>query len=392
MSASPTTPGEEHGAPSRLGGALLLGLWFSIAAVDALGSLLLPAEWYAFREWELARTDDPEAPFRRSFRFESDRVSGDLANLARAPLWRSFKHQVFTTDARGFRNPGWAEGARARVIVLGDSQMVGSQVSDEDVFSVRLGRELDEPVYSFAGAEPVLALQHRHLKELGAEVAVLGLAVATLRGLVGPNPGEDAPSASQESESLPDSRWLRFRRLDPARRLSDQLVGQLRFSFGFRPRMVPWADRRTGMLFSGDALLAQRHPLPRWALAPLATRLTQLTRAFEHRGIRTLLLLIPDKETIYAERIPAPLRGRGDAFLPSLARLLSAASVPTVDLTPIFRRRAAAGSPELYFPDDTHWTPEAIRTAALHAAQGVRILRAGAAAAGAGSGAGAPPR
>jgi len=372
MSSEPTIPPDERGRPQRLGGGLLLGLWLALALADGVAALLLPAEWYAFREWELARSDQPAAPFRRSFRFESDRVSGDLANLARAPLWRVFKRQIFTTDVRGLRNPGWREDSRARVIVLGDSLMVGSQVSDEDVFALRLGRELNEPVYSFAGAEPLVALTHRYLKRLGAEVVVLGLGEATLRRLGDPGLAGEAAPLAREPEPLPDSRWGRFRRLDPARRFSDHLVGQARFSLGFRPPTVPYADEETGMLFSGDALRAQRRHPPPQAIEQLAHQLAQLARVLGRRGLRTVLVLIPDKENVYAERIPASLRGGANAFLPGLTRQLVAARVPTLDLTPIFRGAASSAGPELYFPDDTHWTPEAIRIAARHVAQSVR--------------------
>lgn len=84
------------------------------------------------------------------------------------------------------------------------------------------------------------------------------------------------------------------------------------------------------------------------------------------RGIQLVVVMIPDKETVYQELIPPGLLG-GRELPPScldvLEPRLHSIGVPVVNLLPAFRA-AAAGGELLYWPDDTHWNERGIRLAA----------------------------
>ena len=89
------------------------------------------------------------------------------------------------------------------------------------------------------------------------------------------------------------------------------------------------------------------------------------------RGIRLLVLPVPNKESIEPEQLSRRAEGLGvlvGARTRSLFDRLRAAGVEVVDLFEEFRRakreRSAAGPPRLYLVRDSHWSPEGARRAA----------------------------
>lgn len=125
---------------------------------------------------------------------------------------------------------------------------------------------------------------------------------------------------------------------------------------------------------AGHSMLLYRHNLVSAGWGSETRRLPQVVMAMKHlddtcarRGIDLLLVLIPDKEQVYRELIPAhwnpPDKPLPPSCLMELEAQLNAANVPVVNLLPIFRERALAGE-LLYWPDDTHWNPAGIQLAA----------------------------
>lgn len=146
-------------------------------------------------------------------------------------------------------------------------------------------------------------------------------------------------------------------------------------SFGFRPSLVVGYSRsllalgvsptpsvivgRSGWLFfAGDeALAAYRavQPLREQELAAWQRRIEARRDWLAARGIRYLVVIAPNKETIYPEFMPAHLnRVREVTRLDQLVtRLRAESTVAIVDPREILR--AAKADDVLYFRTDTHW-------------------------------------
>jgi hypothetical protein len=77
----------------------------------------------------------------------------------------------------------------------------------------------------------------------------------------------------------------------------------------------------------------------------------------EARGIHFLVVVAPDKQTIYPERLPAVVRDREDLHVLDRAQAVWRAepAVSVVDLRPELLAAKQYGS--LYYRYDTHWTP-----------------------------------
>ena len=137
---------------------------------------------------------------------------------------------------------------------------------------------------------------------------------------------------------------------------------------------------RDGWLFyqPGVARLTQRpkpsDPLPAQAFAVVLDFRNQLAA----RGIRLVVVPVPDKESVYPDRL-----ARG---VPPPARIISAetreflkrcegAGVELVDLFALYRTARADTTAPLYLVQDSHWSPAGMQLAAAAVAE--RILQRG---------------
>src|SRR5262245_20615049 len=129
----------------------------------------VPIDPWSFRAWEAMSMAHPrDAPFEPSRQYDSSATFGDLANLGNLPRSRVYRHERFTTDAYGFRNPpGLAESGKARVLLLGDSLAAGSSVSDESTLSGQLTRQFRRPTYTIAPALPTATTLAAFIRMLG---------------------------------------------------------------------------------------------------------------------------------------------------------------------------------------------------------------------------------
>lgn len=146
--------------------------------------------------------------------------------------------------------------------------------------------------------------------------------------------------------------------------------------FGFRPRLIRWLSRLQveglGVSSSSQVVLGRDGWLFYAGLGALdyyrATQpfrpdqLDRWARMFQERhdwlaarGIRYLVVIPPNKDTIYPEFMPAALnRVRRRSRLDQLLDYLAAhATVKVVDMRAAFLREKAAGT--LYYRTDTHW-------------------------------------
>jgi len=93
-------------------------------------------------------------------------------------------------------------------------------------------------------------------------------------------------------------------------------------------------------------------------LQNIAARLVQMRDLVRGSGARFVVVICPDKHTVYPEYLPAHLRpapgtvSRLDQFWAMAAVELK--DLPLIDMRPLLRQ--AKGSMQLYYPSDTHWT------------------------------------
>ncbi|NUM43073.1 MAG: hypothetical protein HUU38_00090 [Anaerolineales bacterium] len=95
-------------------------------------------------------------------------------------------------------------------------------------------------------------------------------------------------------------------------------------------------------------------PLSETDLTEIQTNLDALASAYAARGIQLLVVIVPDKATIYGDYLPPeiPILG-AESRLDQLTAYLAAHGTPLLDLRPALR--AARETQQVYFKTDTHW-------------------------------------
>lgn len=202
---------------------------------------------------------------------------------------------------------------------------------------------------------------------LGLLLAVPALQLALDRSFPSLPQGLDRGSLHQFETTLEEQSWVVADLLPQVQQVLTSVLGQgnLQVYVGRDGWLFlrPGVDALTGPGFLDPAVLERRRrggegwtvpvqPDPRPAFAALH-------RALAARGIRLVVLPVPDKAAIHPEKlarraVEAPL---GNPSRPELARWLDQQGIGLFDPAPLLAAPAAAPR---YLATDTHWTPEAL--------------------------------
>ncbi|MBI2432872.1 MAG: hypothetical protein HYV26_08380 [Candidatus Hydrogenedentes bacterium] len=121
----------------------------------------------------------------------------------------------------------------------------------------------------------------------------------------------------------------------------------------------PWPDTKSNVNTADEALAA----------------IVDFRNALAARGIALLVVIAPNKSSIYPDELSARARGNEaavHAHSGAFMERLGQAGVPLVDLFALFTAARAGGNdPGCYLAHDTHWSPAGMRLAAQAVAERV---------------------
>ncbi len=354
--------------------ALLLASWLAIAAYQAVVTFLVDERFFAYRDWEYARiaAGTYGAPFR-PFAVWDGVSHGDLSHMAGVPQLKERRRRRFSIDEYGYRNPAGALDRAVDVVVLGDSAAVGSQVDDGQILSDLVRSETGLGTYNLGGASfdaflddqrfaappPRLVLLVAAERVPAPEIYVVGDDRRSKRRRAWersevrvPRRYETMRSAAAVRAAVDDGRALR--------REAEATYKGLLWALGLYrlPPTIYAYDRasRTFFYLDGVHRLLDTAATTR-IVTDTADSITRCHRALSERGIAMQVLMVPERETVYHDRIPLLRDVDAAAPLRLLAAELDRAGVPRVDvLDALQRHRQAHPDAEIYFRDDTHLT------------------------------------
>lgn len=344
----------------------------------------------------------PYAPLRDAVEPEG---WGDLIRMARLPhvstLFANGPPRAVhvVTDAEGFLNRPSVEGESKpsdyEIVVAGASfEVAGSDV--DATFPAQLGLASGRRTYN--AAEPGVGPVHSVLRLLedpkfgarAGQVLVWGIIQRSLeerlfRGIsrhIGPD-GERIPASLgvRLKESLRP--WLGFQNDVEAFLQETSLV---RRGAGHLAWLLPSAaldlgvsspvrvsflggERARPMLFVADEVASARRSFDERGGESVLNAIERVARACRARGVRLVIVLVPDKYEVFRSRARMELSLATDApdfperrAPAELADRLHSKGVEALDLYPTLSD--ASSGELLYRPDDTHWSDSGIRKAA----------------------------
>lgn len=336
--------------------AAKLSLIVALALLLPVLELALPINRFSFRAWEALMIRRREAPLPGLFYPNIDLTMtevGDLApykdqQIARPARWR--------IDRAGYRNSVFCSSPE--IIVAGDSMATGTGLSQSETVGDRLSQLTESCVYSFNHESLESALKTTVRWKWKPKRLVFVIVERTLEELAAFPVIENPPKIRrwkfffQErglsypitlSERLQHSNFAQYRNAHgffPA--VSRALFGH-EFTSGLDPKML---------FFQGEPA---HHAKTANFLQNRAELLASYKRGLKEMGIELLVVIVPNKESIYPELIPSQLRS---PILPALYGELEKKRVPFLDLYHPFRKGFVAEKKFYYLLDDTHWNAE----------------------------------
>jgi hypothetical protein len=340
---------------------VLVSLWVSMGAIS------LRFEPPEFRSWERLY-EAGERRFAPRHTLEMQEI-GDLGYKSWVRALQSPRTVVFTTDRWGYRNRRDIESPR--VVVIGDSYVAGSGLSDAETVTARLAARLGEPVYNLATEvlnAPALFLREKRFAERKPAVVIWAPVARGIR----PRPLIYRGSDDQTPKPL----WRRVGNLgdELASRVErwnrdNGLSREMRFAFQNmlyhlrgHPQQRRLADGRPVLALS---LLEQGllHSARSRQVGACIQMVVAFDRILRGAGVRFVFSPIPESGTLYPELFPEAERQElaEPSFLAELIRGTREAGVEVVDLRAVYR---ADPVPYLFLPDDSHWNARATDLAA----------------------------
>jgi hypothetical protein len=385
------------GLDGKRGRALLIALVVGFAWLALLGfDWCMRFAWFRWQDtWVLrhAAVSGSES-LRPAFAVTNAVHRGDdLTYLIGIPSVASLYEEdrpasVIWMDEYGYKNVPPTAGKRFPIVVAGDSFMEDG-VTMDDRFPARLSEVSGLPVYNHAlqgwglFLSLVRFLESERFRRDPPRVLVWGVIEREISGsyfeglnyqlyaLEHATGSAVAVSGTSLASFRPDALKKALPNTSALAQLSSRYWNVIRYRVLGRlnPYVIPIEQRIGGrrMLFYYPTIDAMSWSPAIRDVARVAGAVEYLNRVVAGRGIRLVVVLIPDKEQVYREYIPArynsPERPLPDSCLNGLERALLACGIGVVNLLPVFRERAQSGD-LLYWADDTHWNPAGIRLAA----------------------------
>ncbi|WP_439883363.1 alginate O-acetyltransferase AlgX-related protein [Pontibacter sp. MBLB2868] len=315
---------------------------------------VLPMNFFTFRIWETISVNKMRVmsgPFYPNIHMQMEE-EGELA--PHTPFARKRVVEWYT-DEYGYRN----RDTKCEVLLIGDSNITGAKLSQEETLAEVLERKIKKDVYSFAPATVNRFLATDRFQQEPPELVIVSSIERRIPEL--PAVGENGINS-------------RIR----------NMTGNIINSSGFLTWLAVTADRisKLGLyhktLATIDRKLANRQYInynneffiegeianrtfSEQEVQQIADVLEGYKLALQERGIKFLFLPIPNKENIYYKMLPSKKK---PDFLPRLMAELRKRDVAVVDMQTNFEQLHQENNVALYPVDDAHWNNVAVEVAA----------------------------
>ncbi len=343
---------EDKGVKKLLLKLTLLALPFLLWPV--LEAAVLPGNLFTFRVWETLSVNSMRVmsgPFYPNMYVKME----EEGELAPHTPFAEKRVVEWYTDPYGYRN----RDTKTDVLLIGDSNITGAKLSQEETLAEVLERQLGKDVYSFAPATVNRFLGTRRFEENPPEVVVVSSIERRIAELpaVGAT-GMGAKLRDMTGTAINSSKVLTWLAVTADRisklALYRRTLAQIDRTFG-KKEYIAYQNE---FFLEGEPA---NRDFSEEELKRIADVLEGYKHALESRGIRFVFMPIPNKENIYHQLLPS--RKKPD-FLPRLMAELKQRQVDVVDTQSTFENLYHNENIPLYPVDDAHWNEKAVEAAA----------------------------
>lgn len=350
---------------------------------------VMPLELVAFRTFEpaLRTTGSGPGEFQANKTVRMHRAYGDLAAAANVWRLRQYHDEEFQSDVLGNRNSYNIFDTKYGGIVLGDSFVVASGVTEAETLSGQLSQIAGARYYNAGSVGPLSPDETIYLASLlNLRSGIVVFEVLERLCKYGPHLMTEATPVWDTSPKKVEQKlgassflpWLTMVQtklsptaLSPMRIISRKIIKRLQ-----NGRLQPnpyWNNVLHGTLGSGDDMLFLFDDLTGVGdVGPISSAWVRYFEWYNDKlkahNLKLVVLLVPNKFTVYGPLLRQPMAtAPSERLIGSIAEQLQAKKIPVVNLAADLKARAAQDLPEhryLYWRDDTHWNAAGISVAA----------------------------
>lgn len=326
--------------------------------------LILPEDFFTFRAWEAISIRKPRWILPGHFypRMEITKLEtrGDLAGDTPFAIPKKVK---WMTDRYGFRKKD-LEGIKPQVVIIGDSNIAGQGLTQEEMLSEVLEGQLKVPVYPYAPAGINAFLKDLRFEEDPPRVVIVSYIERDILNMPFPKLSQRRKRFHlfyEWRDRLTQIRWIQAAGILLDRLFKMNMLNHIRASIGNKAFMefYHFPSKFGPMLFLQGEAANQEIPSERFHDA--VETIEAYNEILRKRNIRFIFLPIPNKENIYHDFLPDRRR---PVFLERLIRELKKRKIETVDTQKAFEDEYRKNSALLFFLDDSHWNPCGVRLTA----------------------------
>jgi hypothetical protein len=322
---------------------------------------MLPIDFFTFRVWEalLIKEFGSILPghFYPRMEIEKLETGGDLTHDTSFSIPKKVK---WMTDRYGYRKKD-SEGIKPWVVIVGDSNILGSGLTQEEMLSEVLEKRLKVPIYPYApvGSINTFLKDLRFMKD-HPKVVIVSIIEREILNLPFPKLSRQRErffSFYEWRDRVKQTKWVQSAGVLLDRLFKMNMLHHFRAGLGKEVvRNIHSFPSKFGPMYFLQGEEANRE-VPRDQFEKTIKVLETYKSVLGGRGIRFIFAPIPNKESIYYEYLPTRRR---PGFLGSLARELEDRKIETVDSQKAFEDEYRKNGTLLYFLDDTHWNGDGV--------------------------------
>ena len=332
---------------------------------------VLPVDFFTFRVWEAVVVKKYRNLLPGRFYPNMKVTKIEDRDLSHHTPFSEKDEVTWILDRFGYRKQ---ETGRRRhdVVIVGDSNIAGTGLTQGEILSEVLEERLGVSVYPLSPASLNTFLRDRRFLEVPPKIVIfesIEREITDLPALRKPSPSHPKMQVRIEEmgsrlrDRVKENRWVQstmvlLDRLCKMNMLQYVRASLRRMTPPFRSRHITVPSKDGPVFFLQGARANQ--PVPRGQLERAVLTIKAYNDLLASKGIRFIFLPIPNKETIYYEA----LRTERPVFLSQLVPALKNLGIETVDVQKAFEDAFRNDSVLLYHAGDTHWNQKGVRLAA----------------------------
>jgi hypothetical protein len=348
---------------------------FLLPFLVAIGTELfvLPIDFFTFRVWEalIIKKCRNILPGHFYPNMEITKIEeGDMVHHTRFTYKRK---ATWVTDRYGYRKQNTNRN-KHEVVVIGDSNIAGSGLTQEDILSEVLGKKLKMSVYPISPGNVNTFLKERRFEKNPPDIVIISSVERYILYLDPLKISSNKVSTGFKKQMM--EMWYRYKtqirgnwliqrigvyldRIYRANMLQYMRASLRRIGFSdsqtIYPRGYPSKYGPVFFLQGADA----NKDVPKDQFDKAVQVIKSYNEFFRSKGTRFIFLPIPEKENIYYET----LQTKRPVFLEQLISTLKNMGIETADTQKAFEDAFRKGV-LLYHTNDTHWNENAVKIAA----------------------------